>query len=133
MVEPGLVIQPLGELHKGRQVLRAKIQFLLGTSEIEGTILAELAIGIISLMPFSLCASEPELQHVRIAGFGKPRKDLARPEIARIRRSLRDPVRRGESLHYFRWGRSDRKDSIDGLERGRRNVVRMDRDQKEVV
>jgi hypothetical protein len=54
VVDPGFVIHPIGHLHEDGQILRAQVECVRGTAEIEAFVLAKRALGVFPDMALSL-------------------------------------------------------------------------------
>src|SRR5687768_12385829 len=54
MVEPGGIIDAVGNLQEQHEILRAQIQFSFRTTKVEAAVFRQCALGVLSLVTFSI-------------------------------------------------------------------------------
>src|SRR6266498_1061733 len=54
VIQPGIVVHAVGQLHEDVEVLRAQLEFAFGSAEIEAEIRPQLALGVFAVMSLAL-------------------------------------------------------------------------------
>src|SRR3974390_1101170 len=77
MIEPGLIIDAIGQLEEDLEILRAQVELMVRSAKVKRPVFAQLAMSVVSLMPPAFGLREPKLQPPEVRLPKKPRKDLA--------------------------------------------------------
>src|SRR5713101_5277192 len=121
MVEPGLVVDAVGELEERHEVVGLEVQPLVRSAEVEAPVGPEVALCVLAVMPAMLGAwtVTPKRERGR-ALAGRPEQRLARAERDRGPRRNWLPGGLAEATdHFFRRVAHGEDDALRGQHGGR--------------
>src|SRR6266545_3601112 len=131
VIQPGIVVHAVGQLHEDVEVLRAQLEFAFGSAEIEAEIRPQLALGVFAVMSLALAfgrfAAKLERRFGRSA---EPGDGLARLQFDRRERWRRLTYRLTEVGQRALRRLADGDDQIDHRQSGGRDALRVDCDHQ---